>query len=227
MITHLDWDSKFFGFNVASIELPHDPVMQPLDQYQLLYLINNQSQKIDFEGFKLSYADKRFIYKKDVDANESSVIQIPVETSLSKDDKIEQLYQLAFTSAHKSRFKCDANFDEHVYMDIYKIWIDNTIKLKIADGFFLSKHDSEISGMLTFKIMDDSAKIGLIAVAPMFQGKGIGKILINNLNAHALRLGLKNIIVETQQENTIACEFYQKCGFKLFDSTLIQHYWKV
>lgn len=227
MITHLDWDSHFFGFNVAKIDLPHDPVKMPLDQYQLLYLINNESQKIYFDGFELNYSDKRFIYKKDVDANESSVIQIPVKTSLSNNDKIEQLYQLALTSAHKSRFKCDSNFGKHVYMDLYKTWMDNTINLKIADGFFLSKHDSEISGILTFKIIHDCVKIGLIAVSPKVQGKGVGRILMNNLNAHVLDLGLKKIIVETQQENIIACQFYQKCGFKLFDSTIVQHYWKV
>ncbi|MDA9127592.1 GNAT family N-acetyltransferase [Flavobacteriaceae bacterium] len=228
MITHLNWDSHFFGFNVAKIELPHDSADQSLGQYQLLYLINNELQNIDFDGFDLSYTDNRYVFKKKVDSDRPNRHVIPVKTSLSKTDKIEELYQLSFTSAHKSRFKCDPNFGEHVYMDIYRTWIDNTINLKIADGFFLAYHNAQISGMLTFKIIDDDcAKIGLIAVSPIVQGKGVGKSLISNLNDHAYKLGVKNIIVETQQENVVACEFYHKCGFKLDQSRTIQHFWKI
>ena len=64
MITHLNWDSHFFGFNVAKIELPHDSAEQSLGQYQLLYLINNELQNIDFDGFDLSYTDNRYVFKK-------------------------------------------------------------------------------------------------------------------------------------------------------------------
>ncbi len=45
--------------------------------------------------------------------------------------------------------------------------------------------------------------------------KGVGKALLEACRSWALHQGLKGIMVETQDGNPVACQFYQSCGFVL------------
>ena len=45
--------------------------------------------------------------------------------------------------------------------------------------------------------------------------KGVGRTLLEASRSWALHLGLKGIMVETQDGNPVACQFYQSSGFVL------------
>ena len=52
-------------------------------------------------------------------------------------------------------------------------------------------------------------------MAAKFRGQGIGTALINQAMAWAKEKGLKGLALETQDNNLLACRFYQKCGMKI------------
>ncbi|RVU25011.1 GNAT family N-acetyltransferase [Sandaracinomonas limnophila] len=69
-------------------------------------------------------------------------------------------------------------------------------------------------------------QVRCVAIKTMQQGKGLGKILMNYLENEAIKLGLREIILEAREN---AVPFYESLGYKitkksylLFDE--IQHY---
>lgn len=79
------------------------------------------------------------------------------------------------------------------------------------------------------RLQDNGHGIGQIrymAVHPEFQGKGLGKRIIKELERKAKKMELKELELQAREN---AVEFYQSCGytikertFKLWD--IIQHY---
>lgn len=69
-------------------------------------------------------------------------------------------------------------------------------------------------------------QIRYMAVADNYQGKGLGKLIVNKLEEEALKLNLQ--ILELQaRENAV--EFYKSCGYSIKEKTfklwdIIQHY---
>lgn len=54
-----------------------------------------------------------------------------------------------------------------------------------------------------------------IAVCKGFRGQGIGSALINISIEWAKHKNLHGLMLETQDNNLIACKFYHNCGFKI------------
>ena len=79
--------------------------------------------------------------------------------------------------------------------------------------------------MVTLKIKDKTAHIGLITTLPCYQGKGLGRQLINRCVATAIENKCSRLEVATQFDNKQACLFYQVCGFNLLSITNIYHFW--
>ena len=58
---------------------------------------------------------------------------------------------------------------------MYRLWVDNSLSKQFADDILVYKEGKTVSGMVTYKQNKDKASVGLIAVSPEAQGKGIGK----------------------------------------------------
>lgn len=79
------------------------------------------------------------------------------------------------------------------------------------------------------RLQDNGNGLGQIrymAVHPDFQGKGLGKLIVEKLEEEAKRIGLKQLELQAREN---AVEFYRSCNytvkektFKLWD--VIQHY---
>ena len=84
----------------------------------------------------------------------------------------------------------------------------------------------QILGSLTFHILDDSfLKMRQVAVAPPFQGKGIGSQLVRASENWALTKGFTNIVLNARD---VSLDFYKKLGYKKvgrpFMEVGIKHY---
>lgn len=61
----------------------------------------------------------------------------------------------------------------------------------------------------------DSVEIKNIAVAPDWQGRGIGKRLIADAARRAAQMGAREITVGTGNSSLGPLVFYQQCGFRI------------
>ena len=64
--------------------------------------------------------------------------------------------------------------------------VDNSVNKQFADKIFYTKAFDEVTGFVTVKLSKKFATIGLIAVSKNFQGKGIGKILICEVEEYCI-----------------------------------------
>jgi dTDP-4-amino-4,6-dideoxy-D-galactose acyltransferase len=110
---------------------------------------------------------------------------------------------------------------------LYNLWVDNSINGKFADGILVYKDQNSILGFVTYKTNQDVATIGLIAVNPKYQGRGIGRKLIQSLENKLAIIGVATVKIPTQLQNEMACGFYTKMGYQLIDSTILKHFWKL
>lgn len=70
------------------------------------------------------------------------------------------------------------------------------------------------------------AQVRFMAVDPEYQGKGLGKAVLEMLEAEARRQGASHVILQARKN---ALEFYKACGYHIVEKTFllydsIQHY---
>lgn len=83
------------------------------------------------------------------------------------------------------------------------------------DGVFVDEQDGRIVGYITTRI-DRESKIGWIpnmAVLPGYQGRGIGKALMQVAFDYFRREGMILAKIETLDQNPVGTQFYPKVGF--------------
>ena len=91
----------------------------------------------------------------------------------------------------------------------------NSIYENIRD-FFVYEEDKKILGVSSLHIYwEDLAEIKSLAVCPDYQGKGIGKYLVNACIEEAKELGIKKVFALTYVP-----KFFEKLGFKVVDKSL-------
>ena len=142
------------------------------------------------------------------------------------DQLANSLFELAYESGKYSRYKQDVNILEDRFKKLYQFWIKNSFNKTFADKIFYFKENENIVGFVTLKINNDIAKIGLIAVSPNYQGKGIGKKLIAKTENFCFENNVKTLQIPTQMENLEACNFYKKMGYEISEKINIKHFWE-
>jgi dTDP-4-amino-4,6-dideoxy-D-galactose acyltransferase len=223
-IKKLEWDSTFFNLNIGKLSLPEstnlniDSIKPFCLNFDLVYVFTSDSfLTLDFyESQRIELELVTSIREGDLKINEN----IYSCQELSND-----LIKLSYECGKYSRFKLDSKFSASVFENLYKVWIEKSIKREICDEVFVYKIEGKIVGFITIKIKDLEAEIGLIAVDLKYQGIGIGQGLIDSTIIYALTKGIKKIVVSTQGNNPQAIDFYTKKDFKIANTKIITHLW--
>ena len=119
----------------------------------------------------------------------------------------------------------DPKIPDRKFEELYTHWIDNTINKSFGLQLLLSFERQQLTGIATINKKDDMATIGLIAVDQKFQGKAIGSKLLMKAELYAFNHGFKVMQIPTQKDNTQACRFYEKYGYKIIKEEMIYHLW--
>ena len=77
------------------------------------------------------------------------------------------------------------------------------------------EENNEIVAYFGLAIVDDTADITTIAVRADFQGRGIGRKLMQEILNIAAARNLRKIMLEVKPENLAAISLYQKCDFEV------------
>ena len=230
-VEYLAWDSDFFNKKIGRVLAENSDNLIPIlgeakeANYQLVYVFGNKDFFVAEEilkQFNGKLIDIKVLFEKNINKENE---QIPFVSEYNSDKLTAELEKLAYISGEYSRFKLDKNFKKDDFYRMYKIWIESSVKRKIADNVFVVKEQNTIKGMVTLKVGKEKGHIGLIAIAPDTQGKGYGKALIFACENELLSKEIYKLEVPTQIDNQQACLFYEKCGFQVREITNIYHFW--
>ena len=225
MIKKLDWDSNFFGLQIAEYLIDNQKIKSFEISYDLIYVLADTENNSNFKGYNQTYKETKVVYIK----NELTYNEINAENLLSFSSTLfsrDELYNLSFESGKYSRYNCDKKFTKEQFENLYKKWIDNSLDLNFANDVLVYVEEKKILGFVTYKISNKEGSIGLIAVLPNQQGKGIGKKLIQFVENKLTESNIQILKISTQKENIEACSFYEKLGYEIKDSIIIKHFWR-
>ena len=194
--------------------------------YKLIYVFLKDKEKVSqttLSIFNGKLVDRKVLFEQKIETI-SGVTDEQI-TEFCGNRLTKELEYLTYLSGTFSRFKTDPGFASDDYYRLYKTWMIKSLKKEIADKVIVYNENDTTKGMVTLKIKETYGEIGLIAVDEHSHGKGIGKKLINNSLREVKRNRLSLLRVSTQEENTTACKFYEKSGFKVKNITNIYHFW--
>ncbi len=95
-------------------------------------------------------------------------------------------------------------------------WSRNNFSDSLSQGYHawvLRAQDRELMGYFLVMGIVDEAHLLNVAVSRTWQGKGIGRLLVNQAVALSRGLGMESILLEVRPSNGRALEIYQRYGF--------------
>ncbi len=213
-----NFDAEILGVNVAKITTVND-----LGSIKKM-LIELADNKIEYAHYRLKSNEIEII--QELERNGFIFVDGTIafiNENLGNDDRInsirlvdpkeiENLKEIASTF-HGTRFFNDSRIDKRTATEIYKRWIENSVKDETVQVFVYTD-DEKISGFVT--VQDDH--IVLIAVKSEMQGRGIGKKLVKHALAVIKKNGFNSAYIETQMQNIPAIGAYISNGFKVLDT---------
>jgi len=81
---------------------------------------------------------------------------------------------------------------------------------------YLAKSGGDVIGFVSFAEVDDAIIIVALGILPQYQNAGVGKSLIEKVEAETKRLGKKKLIVSTSNDDLPALACYQSLGFQIY-----------
>jgi dTDP-4-amino-4,6-dideoxy-D-galactose acyltransferase len=226
----VDWDSKFFGFNVAQInrenirkkELSKILTGLKKENYRLVYLFVSKKISYSLPNFNIKYICKKIIYQKKI------LPQCLIHKNIKKYKMpypTDQMIYLAIESGICSRFKLDKNIDENKFNELYEKWIVNSVKKEIAAEVLIYEIDNKQAGLITFDKLYRVGKIGIIAVDRCYRRRSVGSFLLNAAEYYLHEAGYDKITIVTQNYNKAACHLYKKNGYHIDGAEHVYHIW--
>ncbi len=221
----LDWDSEFFGFEIAAIEAPdlsRAALSELLDglrgaRFRLVYWPAAKRSEEVGRACGGNLVDRKLTFSREVGA------PAPLDSRLHSAPKgppSPGLVALALDSGVLSRFKVDPGFPVGAYEALYTRWIEVSTTRERAWEVLVGEGET---GLLTL----EGTAIGLVAVAEAARGQGLGTALVQGALTRCAEEGHARCDVVTQEENVAACRLYEQCGFQRVSCQPYFHFWFV
>jgi len=235
-LRRLEWDSDFLGLNTYRVDQDsnysdevHECIRALEDvRAELTYIFvppGHDDIVREWQQTGARLVDTKITYHAPV-SDEHGTAAAGVRSFPANEQLPAALRDIALVSGRHSRFLTDPEMPNGTYERLYTLWLDRSVSREIADEVFVTESDGNITGFVTVTVRDDTAVIGLIAVDPSAQGGGIGSRLIDAVFHYAHSKSCSEVQVATQSENTGACRFYERNGFRELSRQMILHYWR-
>lgn len=231
-IEKLNWDSEFFGYQIGKLHLKEanylneGSFLEKSKPYKLVYVYSENP--VTSDNITLKHVDSKVTFHKNLQNVNITHKQSSCTPYKGNDNDFETLLKLAYESGKYSRFRRDTNFVNNEFEKLYKRWVIDSIKKIIAMEVLVYRDNSNIAGMITVADKRNGlAAIGLLAVSPEHQGKGIGGKLIGDAEYFVKMRNYSFMQVVTQEINKDAMKVYFKNEYVISDIIHIYHYWNV
>ncbi len=228
------WDSRFFGYPVASAELgPAVPalaavvdILQEARQagIRLLYLSlpplgNDLRRAVERAGAR--FVGRRREYAMAAHMPPPAAVQPDLVTCREHRAPLEAL---ALASGEQSRFRLDPGFQNREFERLYAEWLAVALRGEGGKCAFVAGSRDAPRGLITVE-PGPAARIGLLAVAADQRGRGLGRRLVAEAERFCVERGIGELRVATQAANPAACRLYEACGFQPIADTDWFHAW--
>lgn len=227
----LDWDTKYFGNKIASLQIAS---LEPHSLYALLdkaeangvecvYCLVpvSEKNKIEFvENVGFHLVDIRMTFSLDL-RDYTSRASSDVITATQKDS--EELIHIAKTAFTVSRFINDPHINPEKAKAFYVEWLHKNLKSEYP--IFIAKQNDKIAGFISTERNANTGKIGLVALGENARGQGMGRQLVEKAAEYFKDSGCDTCTVVTQGENISAVRLYERTGFSISTIELWYHKW--
>ena len=217
---YLEWDSIFFDLPVYKKKYNEE-----FDEITLSKGLTYLFSSIEIVDLISCLYDVKVTFQKK-DIQENIKIDKHIVSYLSTCAVSEDLLNLSYQSGEYSRFRKDPKIPNNKFLELYKLWILNSVNRSFSDEVFTYKIYGVDVGMITLNKDKEICKIGLLAVNNKHRGNKIGQKLMIAAEKWALDNNCNQMLVETQENNTIAIEFYKKMNYNTVQKEYIYHLWK-
>ena len=232
-IQQQQWDSDFFGFDIAKIS--GNGSVEAL--LTLMDTLKNEGIRLAYvypESFldtnKLISAGLENIYQTTYSTYQcsipsSGIFPIPEVTEFDITMDIPAIEELAIISGSNARFSKDTNFKQGASGQFYKQWIHNAMDKRFDDILLVHTKEKKVQGIITGRIADNKVVIGLLGVHPDYLHQGVGTRLLLSIQHWASSKKMTQVQVTTQKDNSAAVQLYNKNGFVKIADIEIYHIW--
>ncbi|MCI0711393.1 MAG: GNAT family N-acetyltransferase [Chloroflexi bacterium] len=232
---YLEWDSRFFGLNIARCQpTTLNSEQMPLilgwcgqNQIDCLYFLSecddSQTVKlVEKHGFHL--VDIRLTLEKRF--NSPPPDPQDTEIRLCQTADIPFLRNIASHSFTESRFYYDGRFLKEHCDELYATWIEKSCS-GYADSVWVIEVQGQPAGFISCHCYPDDGRgqIGLFGIDGTARGQGLGTRLIQQALHWFHQQGLQHVEVVTQGRSIAAQRAYQQAGFRTSAVQLWYHRW--
>lgn len=82
---------------------------------------------------------------------------------------------------------------------------------------YVAKAKNNVIGFLSYAETEDAIMIVALGILPRFQGLGVGRCLVEKVEAEAEELLKNRLLVSTSNDDLLALAFYQSLGFRIYE----------
>ena len=235
----LDWDSEFFGRRIASIDqrtlqrsdLPSVFAWCHAERVDCLYFLADVNcletcLAVENGGFALKDLRVTYVARK--------IVKRTSETILTEDGMsvggftrtdLPAIERLARAAHGDTRFFFDPSFPREAVKRLYQGWIRQSC-FTLNGTVLVLRSECEAAGYLSCEIDEErNGRIGLLAVAPAYRGRGFGSMLLEAGLEWFSAKEAQSVTVVTQGRNIAAQRLYQKAGFLINKTEAWHHKW--
>lgn len=238
LVKKLDWDSRFFGINVAYVSCLHlsDNIYKAISKFAVAnkidlieYLCNCHDRRsvqiAEKEGF--NFVDIRLTFARSLQhfASDTAMSELTFRTAEACD--LATLEAIAAPLYMKSRYFYDTKFGLDKARDFFKSWIGKAVSGTFDDECWCLCEGERILAFCSLRYLQPNrASIGLLGVREELAGQGFGKLILRNVMNLLAAKGIAQLTVVTQGRNYAAQRLYQSAGFRTLETQLWYHKWR-
>lgn len=149
----------------------------------------------------------------------AAACQLPPQECTAEEQ--DSVLELARTSFRYSRFHLDPRVSNALADEIKREWVANYFRGRRGNAVLVARREGRPVGFLAALIANSGERvIDLVAVAPAWQGKGVGGELLGQFSSWA---GTHPCLVGTQAANLPSIKLYQRHGFELHQTQHVLH----
>ena len=238
LVKKLDWDSKFFGINIAYISCLHlsENIYKAITKYisvnniQLIeYLCNCHDRRsvLIAEKAGFTFVDIRLTFVKLLKDVEPVFAVDDLIFRKATDADIPNLEAVAGQIYTKSRYFFDEKFGAKKAQEFYESWIRKAVRGEFDDECWCVTRGKIVLAFCSLRYTQSrAAQIGLLGVQDAYAGHGIGKHIAERVIEMLAKKGIEELTVVTQGRNYSAQNLYQSVGFRTRQTQLWYHKWR-